>query len=127
MPTGQMLLVIAAFAALSGVALSVQQTLGEAVAVSVTARQSGTGIGLCQAKLEETAFLEFDLLETVAGADTVATPLGTFVRTAEVDFVEASAPDSSVEAPTRFKRILVTLVPEEGGEAVRMRVIAGRY
>ena len=127
MNTGQMLLVIGAFALLSTIALSVNSTLLDNQQVALEAQYGVMAVSLCQGEIETLVAANFGSLAIGISTDTLLTPLAAFVCTARVDYVQAAFPDVVVGGPTSLKRVRVTVSNEYMTGGVTLRAIMGDY
>ena len=127
MNTGQMLLVIAALALLSTIALSVNSTLLDNDEISYEAQSGIMAVALCRGEIARRVAAGFDSLVVGSTVDTLYTPFSSFVCSTAVEFVEASSPDVVVADSTGYKRLSVVVSNSFMIGGVTLRSIVGDY
>ena len=127
MNTGQMLLVVGAFALLATSGLSVNRTLLSNDIVVAEAKTGSTAVHLAQGRVSEMTATPFDSLAVGTQVDTMATGYGAAVCSTEVCYVAFGAPDSMVAGPTGLKRVCVTVRSEGMPGRVTLRTVVGQY
>lgn len=127
MNTGQMLLVVGAFALLASSGLSVNRTLASNDVLVAEAKTGCTAVLLAQGRVSELTAVPFDSLAVGTWADTMAAGFGAAVCSTEVCYVTIGAPDSMVTGPTGLKRVCVTVRSEGMPGRVMLRSVVGQY
>ena len=127
MNTGQMMLVIGAFALLSTIVLSINRSFLDTDQASLESQAGMMAVSLCQGEIETLAATDFDSLSIGTSIDTLLTPFEAFVCSTKVDYVLASAPNSAVAGPTQLKRVSVTVSNQHMTGEITLSAIVGDY
>ena len=128
MNTGQMLLVIGSWVLFSSLAVSMQSVRLDDDQFVLNAQAGMAAASTVHGKAAQLAAAGFDSLAIgTAFTDSLFTPFAAFACTAWVDYVLATAPDSTVAGPTTLKRIRVTAVSPYLVNDISADAIVGAY